>query len=253
MKTLTAIDLQNCLSTLGLASGMTIEVHSSLSSLGNVKGGAETVIKALKNIVTPEGTIVMPSFTLSRPLPLSLSDKEMGIKYKKRWLPQGSIDRSDMGIIPDTFRQFKDVHSGTGRHRFSAWGKNAKKYISGNDSFFKIVEDSGYGLLFGVGLNKLSSMHSVEYLIPTDVWSLLPSPSKEINKVYNEKDWFILTSGPYNNSWLKIQEICLKRKIIKQVRLNEATIMLFKIEPVINVYKEEIIKNPYNLFGIKRG
>lgn len=40
---------------------MEIEVHSSPSSFGNVAGGAETVIEALMECVTEQGSIFMPA------------------------------------------------------------------------------------------------------------------------------------------------------------------------------------------------
>lgn len=46
---------------MGLKPGMEIEVHSSLSSFGNVVGGAETVIEALMECVTEQGSIFMPA------------------------------------------------------------------------------------------------------------------------------------------------------------------------------------------------
>ncbi len=49
------------LKALGLKKGMTVLVHSSLSSIGWVNGGAVAVIQALIDVVTEEGTIVMPS------------------------------------------------------------------------------------------------------------------------------------------------------------------------------------------------
>lgn len=48
---------------LGLEKGMTVIVHSSLSSIGWVCGGAVTVVQALMETVTEYGTIVMPTQT----------------------------------------------------------------------------------------------------------------------------------------------------------------------------------------------
>ena len=59
---------------------MTLEVHSSLSSFGELEGGAETVIDILKELVTEEGSIIMPALRLSKELPLSEEDKNWGLQ-----------------------------------------------------------------------------------------------------------------------------------------------------------------------------
>jgi len=47
---------------LGIKTGDCLLVHSSLSKIGYVNGGAETVIEALTAAIGPEGTLLMPSF-----------------------------------------------------------------------------------------------------------------------------------------------------------------------------------------------
>lgn len=43
-------ELKQALSDLGVSKGMTLEVHSSLSSFGNLEGGAMTLTATLKNL-----------------------------------------------------------------------------------------------------------------------------------------------------------------------------------------------------------
>ncbi|CAM5394008.1 aminoglycoside phosphotransferase [Bacillus safensis FO-36b] [Bacillus safensis subsp. safensis] len=49
---------------LGVKKGMILCVHSSLSSIGWVNGGAVAVIQALMETLTEEGTLIMPAQTL---------------------------------------------------------------------------------------------------------------------------------------------------------------------------------------------
>ncbi|MES9673280.1 AAC(3) family N-acetyltransferase, partial [Bacillus pseudomycoides] len=53
--------ITNDLKRLGLKKGMTVIVHSSLSSIGWASGGAVAVVEALMNVITKEGTIIMPT------------------------------------------------------------------------------------------------------------------------------------------------------------------------------------------------
>ena len=54
--------------TLGLEPGMGLMVHSSLRSFGYVEGGAATVVDALMEVLTPSGTLLMPSFNHGAPI-----------------------------------------------------------------------------------------------------------------------------------------------------------------------------------------
>ena len=53
------------LRALGLQSGDAVMVHSSYKSLGGVVGGPSTVVEALLEVLGPQGTLVVPTFTHS--------------------------------------------------------------------------------------------------------------------------------------------------------------------------------------------
>ena len=75
-------ELKNQLIKLGIEPGMILEVHSSLSSFGELDGGAITVIDTLKELVTDEGSLFMPALRLSRELELTEEDRELGIRLR---------------------------------------------------------------------------------------------------------------------------------------------------------------------------
>ena len=55
--------LKRDFSNLGIKRGEVIIVHSSLSSMGLVDGGAETVIEALTEVLGDDGTLLFPAFS----------------------------------------------------------------------------------------------------------------------------------------------------------------------------------------------
>ena len=57
-------DVSAGLGRLGIHKGDTVFFHSSLKSLGTVAGGATEVIAGFCDAVGPEGTVVVPTFTL---------------------------------------------------------------------------------------------------------------------------------------------------------------------------------------------
>src|SRR6185369_3090847 len=61
----TSKDLQIHLQHLGLRHGQNIVVHSRLISFGQIEGGVEAVYVALRNAVGPQGTIAVPTYTLT--------------------------------------------------------------------------------------------------------------------------------------------------------------------------------------------
>ena len=61
MKPVTKEEIVSALGSVGLEKGSVVMVHTSLSKIGYVCGGAQTVIEALIETVGDEGTIMMPA------------------------------------------------------------------------------------------------------------------------------------------------------------------------------------------------
>ena len=101
---------------LGVEAGATIFIHSSFRSLGSVIGGAGTVVGAFKNVVGPEGLILMPSFNLVE-------------KRAETWNIETTP--STVGWLTEFFRQmdgtFRSDHYS---HSVASSGKKASDFVA---------------------------------------------------------------------------------------------------------------------------
>ncbi|NLD44317.1 MAG: AAC(3) family N-acetyltransferase [Chloroflexi bacterium] len=157
----TPADLARALVDLGIGTGMGLMVHSSLSSFGNLVGGAPTLIEGLMAAVGPQGTIMMPSFNHGA----AFRPGAPGY-YDPRETPTRN------GLVPDTFWRLPGVRRSLDpTHPFAAWGVQAERYISGHHRTLTMGPDSplgllgregGYGLLVGVGFRSNSYHHVAE-------------------------------------------------------------------------------------------
>jgi aminoglycoside N3'-acetyltransferase len=242
------IDVENKLRDLGLRQRMYVEVHSSLSSFGFVEGGADTIIAAIQNIVTSEGAIIISSFPMSKPLELSTIDKERGLTCKIKILDPDTDERTGMGIISDTFRKRPDVKTGTGMFRVSAWGAENEKNCLG---YSNLHAKDGHGLLLGVDIYRLTSMHYVEDFLPNEIKRIF-RPSSEIQALYPADQWYIETGNPPEKAWYKIQSLAYEKGLIQDTCIGNARCMLFTVNSVINLYKSALQEDAFGLYGIKK-
>ena len=241
--------LKNALAELGIKKGMTLEVHSSLSSFGELEGGALIVIDTLKELVTEDGSIFMPALRLSKELELTENDKKLGITVKIKIL-EPDTERTAMGIVADTFRKMPDTYTGRDVISTSGWGKHGKEALTGGLDY--AIHNDGKALLLGVDIYKLTAMHYVETITPDDINAQF-APSDEINRIYPPDEWFIEAGHPPVKAWYKIQAMAYEKGFIKEMYIGDCKAMFFDIWSVVSLYENELRKDPYGLWGMKKG
>jgi len=156
------------LAALGVRSGGLLLVHSSLSSMGYVPGGPETVVLGLLEALGPEGTLLMPALTYERVTAKS---------------PLFDVRRtpSNVGAIPEHFRRrpgtLRSLHP---THSVCGVGPQTHDMLDdhiqdttpcGPHSPFRKLRDAqapnglgGQVLMLGCGLRPNTSMHAIEEL-----------------------------------------------------------------------------------------
>lgn len=241
-------ELRRCLSVLGVVPGMALEVHSSLSSFGQLEGGAMTVIDSLKELVTEEGSIFMPALRLSPELELSELDKKLGLTVKIKIL-EPECERTAMGLIADTFRRLPDTYTGEGVFRVSGWGKHGQEAVLGGLDY--PIHNGGKALMLGVDIYKLTAMHYVESLLPPEINAVF-APGKEVTDIYPPEGWFVETGHPPIKAWYTIQRMAYDRGLIKDAYIGSCHVMFFDIWDVVSIYEAELKRDPFALYGMER-
>lgn len=175
---LTEALLEQQLRELGLQAGMHVIVHCSMSSLGWVCGGVQTVVTALVNVLTPEGTIVMPAFTTwntdpadwRRP-PVPLHWQQTIRRQMPPYIPQVSPTRG-VGKVAELFRTLPGVkRSSHPVTSFCAWGRHAELITAEHPLDCMMGMQSPLGRLYelggqvlSLGVRHNSTLHLAEYI-----------------------------------------------------------------------------------------
>ena len=140
------------LTSMGLKAGDKVMVHSSLSSIGHVEGGAPNVVQAFLDVLGPDGTLMVPTFTHSNTEyfdPLTSPSKN------------GAITEAARGF-PNAVRSLHPTHAVT------AIGPEAKELVKGDlergalgrdCALDRLIKRDGLVFLLGVGHEANSAIH----------------------------------------------------------------------------------------------
>ena len=181
----TRSDLARDLRGLGVRPGGVLMVHTRMSAIGWVVGGAQTVVTALLDVLGPAGTLMAY---------VGWNDNTGGmIRWPREWQeayraecppfdPQVSETDRQMGRVPERIRTWPGAKvSGSHFRRVAAIGAAAgwltedQPWHHGfgpGSPLAKLVEADGQVLLLGAPLDRLTILHHAE--------SLVDSPQKRM-------------------------------------------------------------------------
>ncbi|MBR2364412.1 MAG: AAC(3) family N-acetyltransferase [Lentisphaeria bacterium] len=107
----------------GLQPSDTVLIHSSMKSIGNVEGGADTVLDVLMDFFGKKGLLVFPTLTYT------IYGQE-----EKIFSPEKTP--SVVGLLTEMFRKRPGVvRSLHPTHSVAAYGKDAEGFCSGHENF----------------------------------------------------------------------------------------------------------------------
>lgn len=159
----------------GILPSDTLLVHSSMKSIGEVEGGADTVLDALMEYFTDDGLLVFP--TLSH----RLNAENPVFRVNET--------ASQVGLLPEMFRRRPGVcRSLHPTHSVAAYGRDAASFVAGHEQFdspaakgspwWKLAERQAKILFIGT-----KTMHCNTFLHGVEEWFGVPGMLTETKQM----------------------------------------------------------------------
>ena len=234
-------------SQLGIRQGDTLLVHTSLSSVGYVVGGEETLYYALREVIGNEGTIVVPSQTVEisdpaswqyPPVPEEWHDviRDAMPAYSKELSYSKAMGAFSqfIGILPDSIRTNHPMYS------FTEIGEKATEII-GQDSFdFPFGDKSPLGRMYSIGAKVLmigtdfetnTSLHLAENRLNREV---IHEKSKILTE--NGEKWISFKNIELDiyDDYLEVQKNFMEQYTVNHISINDSNVYLFDMKECVD-------------------
>ena len=164
---------------LGVAEGDTVMLHASVRSVGRVAGGPDQIHLALKDALTPAGTLMMYASCpdhydeVDRGT-LSADEERELIETLPAFDPLTARSARDNGALVELFRTWPGTQVNAHVARFAVWGRQALhlissqpwKYAYGHGSALeRFVHRNGRILLLGSDHDAVTFLHYAEHIL----------------------------------------------------------------------------------------
>ena len=195
------------LRALGVRPGSVLLVHSSVSTLGWVCGGAQAVVEALRDALGPDGTLVVPTHTGGNSDPAGWGNPPVpeawweAIRAGMPAFDPALTPARGIGAVVELVRTLPGaLRSAHPQVSFAAIGPQAAAIVDDHalDSGFgerspvaRVGDLDGDVLLLGCGHGSNSSLHLAEYRVP--------SPQYE--------DSAAAVAGPDGRAWVTWRDV----------------------------------------------
>lgn len=236
------------LEDLGIDRKGTLLVHSSMKSIGEVEGGADTVLDALSEYMK-EGLLVLPTHTWS---------------YINAKNPRFEVENSPscVGILPELFRKREGViRSYHPTHSVAALGKDAVAFTQGDERFDtpchresawgKLLDRKATIMLLGVDLRRNTFIHGIEE------WVNVPDRFSEkpevLVTVLGDGTEIPVPSrrhiGPASSEYFwKVDDLLVEQGAMYKGKLGDAVVRVCDTVKLTDIISPMLQENPYLFF-----
>ena len=236
------------LKDIGVREGKPLLVHASLRSVGEIEGGAETLVEAFREVLGANGTLLVPAFTSQRRDPALRENAPASqdeIEALRRTIPPYDLkltpcDLESVGRFAETIRlqpdAFRSDHPG---FSFAAMGGQAKYFTENTPFHYPLGSDSplarlhtqgGYVLLIGVGQSVNISLRTAE------IWANVPYIHRTRLVKTNETEWRQMKGSPECAAGFERIELALRQaRLLQSGYLGNAPCQLMRQQEIISM------------------
>lgn len=222
----------------------TILMHSSFKSIGEVEGGADTVLDALTEYMQ-DGLLVLPTHTWS---------------YINADNPRFYVETSPscIGILPELFRKRSGVvRSYHPTHSVAALGQDAVSFVEGNERcdtpchrespWGKLLDRKATILLVGVDLRRNTFIHGIEEWL--DIPGRLTDGHEQLYTVLSDGTEIPVPSRrhhglPWSEHFWKVESLLEEQGAIYRGQLGDANVWVCDTVKMTDILTDMLRNNP---------
>ncbi len=208
------------LRNLGLKKGDIVMLHSALSSLGYVEGGADMVVDAFLEVLGKQGTLIVPAFGSLGAIPDAVQEKPDMVKSVHPTAAVAAIGGKADEICRDHWKA--DTGHGEGT------------------PYTRMAEMGGYIVLLGVDFDRCTLCHTPETLekLPylRSVTTSITTPEGEV-----EKTWHYIP-GPHRD-FIGLDPILRKSGKLTISKIGSSVVRIIRAKDLIDIMRKTLQKD----------
>lgn len=236
MKSITKDQIVYALRLGGIHHGDVVLMHSALSSIGYVEGGADAVIDAVLEAVGPDGTFAVSTMAFDNPFDPATSPSTVGIiseTHRKR---------------PESIRSFRPVHS------INAIGARAEELTRDHDQcetncgpgspYLKLRDMGGKILLLGVDMNRNTTLHAIEDIMDSVYLVSRTIPAPTYMEDYQNKTMVMRKFCPGHRDFLRFTADLRKADALTEICIGNAVAKIIDVPRMFQLGQEFLSRDP---------
>lgn len=240
----TKSSLMNDLERMGIDPKGTLLMHSSMKSIGEVDGGADTVLDTLSEYMQ-DGLLVLPTHTWS---------------YVNASNPKFDVMNSPscVGILPEIFRKRPGViRSYHPTHSVAALGKDAADFVEGAELldtpchresvWGKLLDREATIILVGVDLRRNTFIHGIEEWV--DIPGRLTDHHEQLITVLPDGTEVTVPSRrhcglSWSEHFWKVEKVLEEQGAIHRAQLGDAKVWVCSAVKTTEILTAMLAENP---------